>query len=198
MYTTHVTIDKGLPGLRPGMNTQVEILVTELQDVLSVPVQAVLEYKGKDHVAIKRGDRYDWQDVDVGISNDKLVEIRKGLKTGDLVALNPTALMSEEEKREAFGSSSKDASKKDWGDAAKKAGGPPGVAGAAPGARAPPTARPRPTASPRARAKARARVRAAGMSKMDPAVAREVQGRQPRRAAQDPRSTAACPPSGST
>ncbi len=44
---------RALPGLRPGMSAQVEILVTELNNVLSVPVQAVLQYKGKDHIAIK-------------------------------------------------------------------------------------------------------------------------------------------------
>src|SRR6185437_9264746 len=53
VYTTHVTIEKGLPGLRPGMTAQVEILVTELDNVLSVPVQAVLEYKDENHVAVK-------------------------------------------------------------------------------------------------------------------------------------------------
>ena len=121
VYTTHVTIDKGLSGLRPGMSAQVEILVTQLSNVLSVPVQAILQYKGKDHLAIKSTDgSFDWRDVKLGISNDKLVEVREGIKAGDLVALNPIGLMSEEQKREAFGSSEKDASKKEWGgDAAK-------------------------------------------------------------------------------
>src|SRR6185437_6856729 len=53
IYTTLVTIDKGLPGLRPGMTAQVEILVTQLDNILSVPVQAVLEYKDENHVAVK-------------------------------------------------------------------------------------------------------------------------------------------------
>src|SRR5262249_42781064 len=53
VYTTHVTIEKGLSGLRPGMTAQVEILVANLDNVLSVPVPAILEYKGKDHVAVK-------------------------------------------------------------------------------------------------------------------------------------------------
>jgi HlyD family secretion protein len=121
VYTTHVTIDNGLAGLRPGMTAQVEILVTELDDVLSVPVQAVLSYGNKYHIAVRTPNGYDRREVTLGISNDRLIEVKKGLKTGDLVALNPVALMSEEEKREAFGSSGKDAEKKNWGDAAKKA-----------------------------------------------------------------------------
>jgi RND family efflux transporter MFP subunit len=121
VYTTRVTIKNGLKGLRPGMSAQVEILVTELDNVLCVPVQAILEYGGKDHVAVKTPSGYERQVVSLGISNDKLVEVTKGLKTGDLVALNPVSLMSEEEKRDLLGSSSKDTEKKDWGDAAKKA-----------------------------------------------------------------------------
>lgn len=120
VYTTHVSIDKSLPGLRPGMTAQVEILVAELEKVLSVPAQALLEYKDKDHLAVKGAQGYAFRDVTVGTTNDKLVEIKKGLVSGDVVALNPVALMSEEEKREAFGSASKDASKKDWGEAKAK------------------------------------------------------------------------------
>ena len=41
------------------MTAQVEILVDQLDNVLSVPVQAILEYNGKDHVTMKIGDRFD-------------------------------------------------------------------------------------------------------------------------------------------
>src|SRR6185312_11822774 len=98
VYTTHVTIDRGLPGLRPGMTAQVEILVTELDNVLCVPVQAVLTYGNKSHIAVRTPAGYERRVVTLGISNDRLIEVKKGLKTGDLVALNPIALMSEEEK----------------------------------------------------------------------------------------------------
>jgi hypothetical protein len=130
VYTTRVSIDKGLTGLRPGMSAQVEILVANLPNVLSVPVQAVLEYKGKDHVAVMTQDRYEWRDVSLGTTNDRHVEILKGVKTGDRVVLNPTSLMSEEEKREAFAGSSKEAAKKDWGSAKVQASVIPGAPGA--------------------------------------------------------------------
>jgi multidrug efflux pump subunit AcrA (membrane-fusion protein) len=141
VYATKVSIDKGLSGLRPGMTAQVEILVTELPNVLSVPVQAVLEYDNKDHIAVKSlsgHNGFEWREVTLGISNDKLVEIKKGLSAGDVVALNPIALMSEEEKREAFGAASKDATKKDWGSAPAKVGlGPEASKGPATPAAAP-------------------------------------------------------------
>ena len=133
VYTTHVTIDKGISGLRPGMTAQVEILVAELDNVLSVPVQAVLQYKGKDHIAVRAGDSYAFRDVVLGTTNDRHIEVREGLKTGDLVALNPTSLMSEDEKREAFGSG-KDSAKKEWGSAPKGKSDIPGVPGGPPAA----------------------------------------------------------------
>ena len=47
VYPTHVRIDDPIPSLRPGMTAEVEILVTELDDVLSVPIQAFLVYNGQ-------------------------------------------------------------------------------------------------------------------------------------------------------
>ena len=106
VYTTRVAIANRLPGLglRPGMTADVEILIDQREDVLSVPVGAVLLYDGKDHVAVKKpGGGFDWREVTLGVSNEKSVEVKDGLRSGERVALNPIALMSEEEKRAKFG-----------------------------------------------------------------------------------------------
>src|SRR5262249_43483022 len=42
VYTAHVRIHNPPPGLRPGMTAQVEILVTEVDNALSVPIGAVI------------------------------------------------------------------------------------------------------------------------------------------------------------
>ena len=104
IHTAHVTIDKGPSGLRPGMTAQVEILVNELDNVLSVPIVALVRYDGKDHVAVKKPDGgFDWREVTLGVSNDTLVEVRQGIQSGEVVALKPLALLSEQEKRKIFG-----------------------------------------------------------------------------------------------
>ncbi len=133
VYTTYVAIegDTAKLHLRPGMNAQVEILVTELDNVLSVPVQAILQFKGKEYVFARDGDGFRRVEVEMGISNDQHVEIKKGLKDGDAVAMTPTNLLTEDERREAFSVASKDASKKDFGGPAGK--GAPGVGGPASG-----------------------------------------------------------------
>ncbi len=129
VYTTRVKIDNPLPGLRPGMNAEVTILVDRKENVLSVPVQAILEYSGKDHLAIRTPNGYDRREVELGDTNDKFVEVTKGLTAGAVVALNPLTLISENEKRELFGVDGKAAGKKDWVGFAKGKG----VEGAAAG-----------------------------------------------------------------
>ena len=133
VYTTLVAIDGDTAklDLRPGMNAQVEILITELDNVLSVPVPAILPFKGKDYVFIKDGETFRRAEVTLGISNDSHIEIKTGLKAGDLVAMTPVTLLTEDERREAFSVASRDAAKKDFGDAAPKGAG--GDEGGAPG-----------------------------------------------------------------
>ncbi len=148
VYTTQVGIQNGPVGLRPGMSAMVEILVEQLPNVLAVPVQALIEIKGKTYIYVKNptGD-FSRHEVTIGTSNDQLIQVKTGLKSGDFIAMTPTLLMNDDEKRE-FGSSAKEAEKKDWGpDAAKNlsdadakgaagkgAGGPGGAAGGDPAA----------------------------------------------------------------
>ncbi len=104
VYTTHVLLRDGIPALRPGMNAQVEIVVKELDKVLAVPVAAVLHYDGEHHLAVKMPDGgIAWRIVKLGAANDKFVEIKEGLQSGDEVVLNPLVLMTEDEKRAKFG-----------------------------------------------------------------------------------------------
>ena len=137
VYTTFIAIegDTAKLNLRPGMSAQVEILVTELDDVLSVPVQSILEFKGKDYVFVKDGDGFRQQEITVGISNDQHVEAKKGLKSGDQVALSPGVLLTDEQRREAFSVAAKDAAKKDFGGDPNAKGALPkgGMPGGAPG-----------------------------------------------------------------
>jgi RND family efflux transporter MFP subunit len=104
VYTARVTIDKGPPGLRPGMAAQVEVLVNEFDNVLTVTRFSVLHFDGKDHVAVKRPDGgFDWREVTLGVSNDTSVEVKQGLQSGEAVIQNPRRLLSAEEKRAKLG-----------------------------------------------------------------------------------------------
>ncbi len=123
VYTTLVTIGSENAGLRPGMTAQVEILVKQLDDVVSIPMTAVLEYRNKDYVYVAQPKNPPVKrEIKLGISNDKLIEVKEGLREGDEVALSPASLMTDEEKREAFATSGKSGKAGEWSADAVKAG----------------------------------------------------------------------------
>lgn len=83
--------------LKPGMSAQVEILIEERRDVLTVPVQAVVEQLGKFYcwVDVPDQEKPERRPVLLGSTNDKLIEIKDGLNEGDQVLLNPRATVKE-------------------------------------------------------------------------------------------------------
>ena len=55
-------------------------------------------------LAVKQPDgRFEWREVALGETSGRAVEIKQGLKPGERIALEPSRLISEEEKREKFG-----------------------------------------------------------------------------------------------
>ncbi len=117
VYTTIVTIDQTFTALRPGMTAEVTVLIETLDDVLCIPVTAVLPLKGKDYVYLITPDGPVRREVKLGATNDILIEIKEGLKENEKVAMNPAALLTEDEKREAFSASARaDARAKDFGN----------------------------------------------------------------------------------
>ncbi len=99
VYTTKVEIGRPLPVLRPGMYATVDILIDERDNVLTVPVQAVASYLGKDQVAVRNPEgTFEWRDVTLGLSSDTLVEVKDGIRSGEQVALDPLSLLTEAER----------------------------------------------------------------------------------------------------
>jgi HlyD family secretion protein len=101
VYTAKVRIDDPLSGLKPGMTAAVEILVSELDNVLSVPVESVVRYGRKDHVAVKKSDGgIEWREVALGQSNDRFVQVKQGISSGVIVVVKPLPLLSDDQKRQ--------------------------------------------------------------------------------------------------
>ena len=86
-------------GLKPGMSAQVEIIMAEHEDILAVPVAAVIETL--DGFACWVQDKSDPTAVptktplSLGESNDVHIVVTNGLKPGDQVVLNPLAYVQE-------------------------------------------------------------------------------------------------------
>lgn len=91
VYTTEVWINESLSDIKPGVSGRAEIVVTNLAQVLTVPIQAVTTVKGQQVCYVRRDERDVTVPVEVGLFNDRMIEIRKGLTEGDRVLLSALA-----------------------------------------------------------------------------------------------------------
>ncbi len=100
-YTTVVAIEK-MPKdeLRPGMTSEVKIMVGEHPNVLMVPVQAVAQHKGKFYAFVILPAGSSRREVKVGDTNEFQVEVTEGLKEGEKVALDARSRVAAEFKNE--------------------------------------------------------------------------------------------------
>ena len=74
---------------RSGMNATVNFIVNSKQDALILPQEAVLKQKDKNYVFVKQanGEPPLKQEVSIGLSDDKNVEILSGITKDDIVIL---------------------------------------------------------------------------------------------------------------
>jgi RND family efflux transporter MFP subunit len=85
--------------IKPGMSADIEILITTLQSVLSVPSQAIVEREGKKqaYVAVGTGLKpgsktiAKLKPVEIGITNWSYTEVSKGLAAGEFIITTPEA-----------------------------------------------------------------------------------------------------------
>jgi RND family efflux transporter MFP subunit len=101
-HTTLIAVDRPPIWMRPGMTAQVEILVNHVENALAIPITSVLQFRGKNHVYVATAEGPRLREVQIGMHNDKLIEIKSGLRDGESVALEPITLMTPDEKRDAF------------------------------------------------------------------------------------------------
>jgi RND family efflux transporter MFP subunit len=99
VYETIVIINDEVSQIKPGMTAVVEIHVEELRDVLSVPVQAVVQADGQTWCYIDQLGTPQRRDVKLGRTNDKFVQILEGLEADDRVVLNPMAIIEDSSDR---------------------------------------------------------------------------------------------------
>jgi HlyD family secretion protein len=130
VYATIVGIDDPLPGMKPGMSAEVTIHVNStLEDVLAIPVQAVIggaESGRTRKVFVMTAGGPEEREIQIGLSNEKMAEVRTGLQAGDQVVVNPKALVGNTAKtREDMSEESSKKGKFGFGKGKGKGGTPP-------------------------------------------------------------------------
>ena len=85
-------------GLNPGMSSEIEVILAVHDDVLMVPVAAVVETEDGSFCWVQSADGPQKQLIELGDSNDVFIQVLAGLNEGDEVVLNPTTLLKDAEK----------------------------------------------------------------------------------------------------
>jgi HlyD family secretion protein len=88
VYATEILITDKLPDVKPGVSARAEIVITNLGNVLTVPIQAVSTRKGQQVIFLASAPQRPVP-VNVGMYNTKFIEISSGLRDHDQVLLAP-------------------------------------------------------------------------------------------------------------
>jgi HlyD family secretion protein len=102
VYETVVRIDEEVEQLKPGMTAVVEIHIDRLRDVVSVPVQAIVQIEKDNWCYVQSPGGVERRKLDLGRTNDRFVQIREGLQPGDQIVLNPMDLIDKTESQRAI------------------------------------------------------------------------------------------------
>jgi hypothetical protein len=95
VYRTEIHLQGDAQGLRTGMGCEAQIIVDEFEDVVSVPVQAVVRVAGAPTVYLTKGGKVEPRTVELGLDNNRMAHILSGLEAGDEVLLAPPLSDSE-------------------------------------------------------------------------------------------------------
>ena len=82
-------------GLKPGMSAEVEVIMDRHEDVLTIPVAAVVETTEGDFCWVKTAEGAKRRSLKLGDTNDAFIVVKAGLKEGDEVVLDPLASIEE-------------------------------------------------------------------------------------------------------
>ena len=89
VYNTDIYLTNNDDNLRTGMSCQAKIIIEQYDDVVYIPVQAVLRVGGETTVYVLNGKKLEPRKVDIGLDNNRMIRIIRGLKEGEVVSLTP-------------------------------------------------------------------------------------------------------------
>lgn len=82
--------------LRPGLNATVEILVSQRDDVLQIPVQSLVSIVDKRFVFVLKPNGPALAEIKTGETNERTIEVLEGLSEGERVVMNPRTQFAKE------------------------------------------------------------------------------------------------------
>ncbi|BAO45076.1 efflux RND transporter periplasmic adaptor subunit [Thiolapillus brandeum] len=83
--------------LKPNMYARVKLYASPRDNVISIPLEALIRSGGKDRVIVKTGEgRFDAREVVTGIESGERIEITEGLEAGEEVVISGQFLIDSE------------------------------------------------------------------------------------------------------
>ena len=98
IFPVQIKIDGVPKNLLPGLTVSCKIIISEIPDVIYIPLEAIFKDQGNIFVYVKTASGFKRQDVKLGASNTDFVIVTEGLEENDELALADPFLNKEEEK----------------------------------------------------------------------------------------------------
>ncbi|MBD3267843.1 HlyD family efflux transporter periplasmic adaptor subunit, partial [bacterium] len=89
VYNTDIQIEGDGQALRNGMSCKAEIVVEEYENVVYVPIQAVVKVNDQSVVFIRKENQIEQRPVKIGMDNNRMIHIKEGVQEGEYVLLKP-------------------------------------------------------------------------------------------------------------
>ncbi len=88
LFQVLIKLNGSNENIRPGMTTSNKILTNQKEDVLMVPLEAIFSKDSISYTYVKSGYSINKKEVELGLSNNEVIIINKGLEENDVVYLN--------------------------------------------------------------------------------------------------------------
>jgi multidrug efflux pump subunit AcrA (membrane-fusion protein) len=98
IFPVQIRIDGQSKTLLPGLTVSCKIIVSEIPDVLYIPLESLFNEQGMDYVYLKSGSGFKRHDIKIGAVNTDYAIVTEGLNENDLIALSNPFLKKEEVK----------------------------------------------------------------------------------------------------
>ena len=87
VFDVTVKIDEKDSGLKPGLTATLDIIVDHQENVVFVPLPAIVSRKGEHHVFVAHEGKIEERKVVLGPSNEQNIIVQKGLRPGEQLVL---------------------------------------------------------------------------------------------------------------
>jgi len=89
VYPTDINLEDNDSALRTGMSCKAEIIIAQYEDVVYVPIQAVLRVGGEHTVFVVRDGAIEERKVETGLDDNNMIRIISGLEDDEVVLMLP-------------------------------------------------------------------------------------------------------------